>query len=119
MVVKIRALNYSIRVGRIDSPECTWDEANNLQVGGWRLPTIIELQHMHDNLHLNGQGNFVTDNADNNDVYYWSSTVHDDYADAAWAFNFGNYQGEAMGRVIKAKGVPRRVRLVHSLLINP
>jgi hypothetical protein len=90
----------------------TWYNAIDQQVDGWRLPTIIELQLMHDNLHLNGQGNFVTDNADNNDVYYWSSTVHEDYEDAAWAFNFGNYQGVSMGSAIKASGVPRRVRLV-------
>ncbi len=114
MVVKIRALNYSIRVGRIDSPElCTWDEANNLQVGGWRLPTIIELQHMHDNLHLNGQGNFVTDNDANGDVYYWSSEEYNDIN--AWAFKFGDYQNHPIGPASKAKGIKRHVRLVCNL----
>jgi hypothetical protein len=94
---------------------CTWEFAFEQQVNGWRLPTIVELQNMHDILHLNGQGNFVTDNADNNEVYYWSSADHEDYEDAAWAFNFGNYQGDALGIAPKAKGIPRRVRLVRDL----
>jgi len=94
---------------------CTWDIANQPREDGWRLPTIIELETMFQQLHLNGQGNFVTDNADNNDVYYWSSTDHEDNEDAAWAFNFGNYQGVALGRAIKARGIARRVRLVRDL----
>jgi|GEM_PF-717315 len=94
---------------------CTWDIANQPGEDGWRLPTIIELETMFQQLHLNGQGNFVTDNADNNDVYYWSSTDHEDNEDAAWAFNFGNYQGVALGRAIKARGIARRVRLVRDL----
>jgi hypothetical protein len=91
---------------------CTWDNANQ-QVGGWRLPTIIELQLMHDNLHLNGQGNFVIDNDANGDVYYWSSEEYNDTS--ALAFKFGDYQNHPIGPASKAKGIERHVRLVHDL----
>ena len=92
---------------------CTWDNAMNQQVDGWRLPTIIELQLMHDNLHLNGQGNFVTDNDANGDVYYWSSEEYNDTS--ALAFKFGDYQNHPIGPASKAKGIIRHVRLVHDL----
>jgi hypothetical protein len=92
---------------------CTWVDAINQQVDGWRLPTIIELQLMHDNLHLNGQGNFVTDNDANGDVYYWSSEEYNDTS--ALAFKFGDYQNHPIGPASKAKGIIRHVRLVHDL----
>jgi len=38
---------------------------------GWRLPSLEELEAMHEQLHKQGKGNFKTDNPCEN--WYWSS----------------------------------------------
>jgi hypothetical protein len=58
----------------------TWEQAfkacENLG-NGWRLPTIEELEAMHENLHSNEIGNFQS-------TAYWSSTEESD--DCAYGF---------------------------------
>ena len=47
--------------------------------GGWRLPTIEELEGMYEFLHKKGKGNFQQ-------TWYWSSS--ESTSDNAWYFNF-------------------------------
>ena len=64
--------------------EMNWQEAKKACANlgsGWRLPTIEELQEMHEQLHKNGKGNFKS-------KVYWSGTERD--ASEAWLFGFYN-----------------------------
>jgi hypothetical protein len=56
---------------------------DNLSLGGqtdWFLPSLDELNLMYKNMHLNGQGNFVTS------AVYWISQEYDN--SRAWYFSF-------------------------------
>jgi hypothetical protein len=62
-----------------------WEEAHTKckELGeGWRLPTLIELDAIYEELHEKGKGNFKR-------LDYWSSDDFDD-EDTAWTFNFKN-----------------------------
>ncbi len=74
--------------------EMNWDDAMIACASlgdGWRLPSIEELEAMHEQLHMVDMGNFKTNNC------YWSSSeegfdVRDDDTDdvlmSAWIINF-------------------------------
>ncbi len=94
-----------LRVANQDfSTEMTWLDAQSAceDLGeGWRLPTIDELQAIHEQLHEEGEGNFK-------DEIYWSSTEDDDqYAKNFW-FSSGDPDYEL-------KSVPNYVRAVRNL----
>ena len=84
--------------------EMTWLDAKSAceELGeGWRLPTIDELQAIHEQLHEEGKGNFK-------DEIYWSSTEDDaEYAKNFW-FSSGDPDYEL-------KSVPNYVRAVNNL----
>ena len=65
------------------------DICANLTLNGhsdWFLPSIEELNQLHQNLHLNGFGAFTSD-------YYWSSTEGDSNAAVLQNFNDGGWSG--------------------------
>jgi len=74
----------TIQVAKEDFPNAmNWDDARTAceNLGnGWRLPRFDELEAMHEQLYLNGKGNFRTDD------WYWSSSESN--ASNAWHFHF-------------------------------
>jgi hypothetical protein len=73
-----------IEVSKEDLPrKLTWSQAKDagvLKGENWRLPTVNELEAMHDQLHAANVGNFRTDGP------YWISEEEDD--ECAWPFDF-------------------------------
>jgi len=87
--IKIPEKGKILQVAKNDfKSEMTWPEANEacFNLGdGWRLPTKIELEAIHKELHQKGVGNFKHDK-------YWSSEedIESFYDYVAWDFNFGD-----------------------------
>ena len=69
----------------------------------WFLPSINELDAMHDNLHAAGLGGFDTFNS-----YYWSSTEYNDQH--AWIQNFAT----GAKYINVSKGNSRSVRAIRA-----
>jgi len=81
---RIVANGKVIEVAKEDLPNMmNWNDAMSACEGlsnGWRLPSMEELEAMHEQLYLNGKGNFRTDE------FYWSSSEFN--ANRAWTFSF-------------------------------
>ncbi len=78
----------------------------NLVLNGyddWFLPSILELEKMYINLHINGYGGFVPSGTD----FYWSSSENSDVS--AWVIKFDN--GDVF---TNGKGFAELVRPVRS-----
>jgi hypothetical protein len=77
------------------------EELNINGIGGWRLPTIDELNHVYENLYKKGLGGFRGDR-----VGYWSSSKngHDDllYQEFDYGSRDARYNGNGIGRYVRA-----------------
>jgi hypothetical protein len=62
-----------------ESNKMTWDEAKDLEINGWRLPTRGELCDAYDTS-ING---FKAS-------YYWSSSAYSQNTNNAWLVYFGD-----------------------------
>jgi hypothetical protein len=82
LIIKIPRKNYSIEIAEMDFPEeLNWKtaEKNCIEKGeGWRMPELMELEHIFKAIKKLKAHNF---NAD----FYWSST---EFYMAAYYFNF-------------------------------
>ncbi len=73
----------------------TWDQANALNAGGWRLPTQAELRSLVDytinSFPLATINSTIFPNAPRS--YFWSASAYADHSDRAWDVDFGNGHG--------------------------
>ena len=102
-----------LEVANQDLDEMNWEQAKracNDLGDGWRLPTEIELEAMHEQLHKKGKGNFNTDG------YYWS--ISGGSGSYAWYFDF-NYGGAYNEFDLKYHPLSvRAVRLVKDINVD-
>jgi hypothetical protein len=102
-----------LEVANQDLDEMNWEQAKracNDLGDGWRLPTEIELEAMHEQLHKKGKGNFNTDG------YYWS--ISGGSGSYAWYFDF-NYGGAYNEFDLKDDPLSvRAVRLVKDTIVD-
>lgn len=73
----------------------TFDEANDINFNGWRLPTIQELEAMY-------EAKIITEGR------YWSSTEYD--SNLVWYYNFTNGSS-----YYTSKNITYRVRAVRTI----